>query len=250
MVKVGLTRDYLKNKNEPERYFGRTEIIMNKVKITKKTNTGANEVPRYAEDAVYKTLVEICESAGYPISYSEDANFSCITAHDLVMPNYKGYEDDILSSDGPCESLAHKLAHKMLENFLFNGDNCPLQHRMRNALWTDIENVYLHCNVISKALFAFAKNTAFCKDSFISCGTHDTDKNKKSKYDFVETFYDNVAVVGNGDKRGVINKNGDLIVPIIYDFIIVYEDGTIEAEVGDAVVYMNTAGELIDEPSL
>jgi len=80
----------------------------------------------------------------------------------------------------------------------------------------------------------------------------------KPQYDSASYFTDNKAVVTiegkNSDKYGYINKNGDIVVPIIYDWAAPYSNGLYFVKKmknpqadhgGETWIYMNDNGEVV-----
>jgi hypothetical protein len=58
-----------------------------------------------------------------------------------------------------------------------------------------------------------------------------------------------VAIVGNNDysKYGAINKNGDLIIPLEFDFIRDFKDGLAWAKKGEVTGYIDNTGEFVKQ---
>lgn len=66
-------------------------------------------------------------------------------------------------------------------------------------------------------------------------------------YDWVSFFAKDHAVVGNGNKYGVIDKNGSTVVPLTYDSIEIFNNGTLALDQGGKYVLADANGKIIND---
>jgi hypothetical protein len=66
-------------------------------------------------------------------------------------------------------------------------------------------------------------------------------------YDWVSFFAKNHAVVGNGNKYGVIDKNGSTVVPLNYDYVEIFNNGTLALNQGGKYVLADANGKIIND---
>ncbi len=72
---------------------------------------------------------------------------------------------------------------------------------------------------------------------------------KKLEYDFVGEIQDNgLLIVGKNDKEGYINLKGEVIVPVIYDYVDYFYDGMAEINKGRLCGYVNEKGKVVVAP--
>lgn len=71
----------------------------------------------------------------------------------------------------------------------------------------------------------------------------------KPIYDGANSFFNGLATVCLDGKTGCIDKNGDVVIPIKYDYINSFlENDILVASLDNKVALMNTKGELLFEP--
>jgi|GEM_PF-1433963 len=66
-------------------------------------------------------------------------------------------------------------------------------------------------------------------------------------YDWASFFTKGRAVVGNGNKYGVIDKNGNAVVPLNCDYVKIFDNGTLALEQGGGYVLADTNGKIIND---
>ncbi len=66
-------------------------------------------------------------------------------------------------------------------------------------------------------------------------------------YDWASFFSKGHAVVGNGNKYGVIDKNGNTVVPLSYDYVELFDNGTLALNQGDEYVLADANGKIIND---
>lgn len=71
-----------------------------------------------------------------------------------------------------------------------------------------------------------------------------------SQYDRANEFRNGLARVCKGEKWGIINATGEVVVPCQYDHVIVLDNGTALLEDGDEKIYVDAAGQEIEKPAL
>jgi hypothetical protein len=62
------------------------------------------------------------------------------------------------------------------------------------------------------------------------------------EYDSIGDLHSGIAVVERNDKFGVINKNGEIVIPLIYDFISDFRNNLAAAFIEDKGCFINTKG--------
>lgn len=65
--------------------------------------------------------------------------------------------------------------------------------------------------------------------------------------DWVSFFKKGRAVVGNGNKYGIIDKNGNTVVPLNYDYVEIFDNGTLALDQGDEYVLADVNGKIISD---
>lgn len=65
-------------------------------------------------------------------------------------------------------------------------------------------------------------------------------------YDWTSFFTKGCAVVGNGNKYGVIDKSGNIVVPLNYDYAEIFDTGTLALKQGDGYVLADAGGKAIN----
>lgn len=71
------------------------------------------------------------------------------------------------------------------------------------------------------------------------------DRRFADEYDSIGDIHLGIAVVQRDDKFGVINKNGKIVIPLIYDYISDFRNNLAAAFIEDKGCFVNTKGEQI-----
>ncbi|MDO4895841.1 MAG: WG repeat-containing protein [Moraxella sp.] len=66
------------------------------------------------------------------------------------------------------------------------------------------------------------------------------------RHDYIGCLSDGLALVEQEGKRDVIDKTGNLVIPIQYDYAGDFENGKAKASLNDEFFYMDKTGKRID----
>ncbi|MDE5633754.1 MAG: WG repeat-containing protein [Muribaculaceae bacterium] len=69
-----------------------------------------------------------------------------------------------------------------------------------------------------------------------------------ARYDEAAPFYDGVAEVGIDGNRGYIDKTGNVVVPLIYEYVWGFNEGLTGARIGEKYGFINRNGNITDCP--
>ncbi|HEU0112587.1 MAG TPA: WG repeat-containing protein, partial [Flavisolibacter sp.] len=79
--------------------------------------------------------------------------------------------------------------------------------------------------------------------AFISMGAYTQQWTKQ--YDFVDDAICGLSKVGKGEKRGYVDKDGNLVVPLIYDDAMQFNEGMAAVKKGSKWGYVDSTGKEI-----
>lgn len=66
-------------------------------------------------------------------------------------------------------------------------------------------------------------------------------------FDYAWEFHEGMAAVEVKNKWGFINKSGDIVIPLQYDYVWDFRDGKALVQSDSRLVYINTSGNVIEE---
>ena len=69
-----------------------------------------------------------------------------------------------------------------------------------------------------------------------------------ARYYEAAPFYDGVAEVGIDGNRGYIDKTGNVVVPLIYEYVWGFNEGLTGARIGEKYGFINRNGNITDCP--
>ncbi|MBK8953170.1 MAG: WG repeat-containing protein [Chitinophagaceae bacterium] len=68
------------------------------------------------------------------------------------------------------------------------------------------------------------------------------------QYDYVDECSCGLSLVGKGDKKGFVNKEGTLVIPLIYDEALTFAEGYAAVKKDGKWGYLDSTGKVFIEP--